>query len=92
MAALISLQGQSANGVTAQSPSQLFSKLDSDGDGSISKSEFESALGGAGVDTSSADALFAKLDANGDGSISQSELAKAKHGHHHHQGGGDPGQ
>ena len=79
MAALISLQGQSATGIGAQSPSQLFAKLDTDGDGQISQSEFESALGAAGVDTSTADALFAKLDANGDGSISQSELAKAEH-------------
>ena len=78
MAALISLQGQSASGVTAQSPSPLFSKLDTDGDGQISKSEFENALGDAGVGTSSADALFAKLDANGDGSISQSELTQAR--------------
>src|ERR1700690_2561426 len=91
MAALLSLQGQSTTGVTAQSPSQLFAKLDADGDGQISKSEFESALGNAGVSTSTADALFAKLDANGDGSISQSELTSAKHGHHHHHmhGGGE---
>jgi type IV secretory pathway VirB2 component (pilin) len=91
MAALISLQDQSASGVTAQSPSPLFSKLDTDGDGQISKSEFENALGRAGVDTSSADALFAKLDANGDGSISQSELTQARRGgghHHHHMHGG----
>ncbi len=91
MAALISLQGQSATGVTAHSSSQLFAKLDTNGDGQISKSEFETALGDAGVNSSSADALFAKLDSNGDGSISQSELAKAKHGHHHHHhGGGEP--
>ena len=81
MAALISLQGQPATGIGAQSPSQLFAKLDTDGDGQISQSEFETALGADGVDTSSADALFAKLDANGDGSISQSELASAKRGH-----------
>ena len=92
MAALISLQGQSATGISAQSPSQLFAKLDTNGDGQISRSEFESALGAAGVDTSSADALFAKLDTNGDGSISESELTSAKRGHghhHHHRGGGE---
>jgi hypothetical protein len=95
MAALMALQGQGANG--SQS---LFSQLDTDGNGSISKSEFESALGQAGVDTSSADALFSKLDQNGDGSVSQSELSSAAHhghGHGHHmeaggaQGGGDQG-
>ena len=88
MAALISLQGQSPDG--AQGPSSLFSKLDTDGDGQISKSEFETTLGNAGVDQSSADALFGKLDANGDGSISPSELSQARHGggHHHVHGGG----
>jgi len=86
LAALISLQGQSATGVVGQSPSDLFSQLDTDGDGQISKSEFEQALGGVGVDTQSADALFGKLDANNDGSVSPSEIGKAHHhGHHHHQ-------
>ncbi len=85
LAALISFQGQSATGVVGQSPSDLFSQLDADGDGQISKSEFEQALGTSGVGTQSADALFGKLDANDDGSVSQSELAKARgHGHHHH--------
>ena len=85
MNALLSLQGQSANG-----PSPMFAKLDADGDGQISKSEFETALGKLGVDSATADAKFAKLDANGDGSISQSELASARHGHHHHaHGDGD---
>ena len=101
MAALISMQGQSATGISAQSPSQLFAKLDTDGDGQISQSEFETALGNDGVDKASADALFSKLDANGDGSISQSELTQAQHsggGHHHHmhaggaKGGGSSGQ
>lgn len=85
LAALISFQGQSATGVAGQSPSDLFSQLDADGDSQISKSEFEQALGTAGVDTQSGDALFSKLDANDDGNVSQSELAKARsHGHHHH--------
>jgi hypothetical protein len=92
MAALLSLQDQSATGGTTQTSSSLFSKLDTDGDGQISKSEFETALTGAGASTSNADALFAKLDANGDGSISQSELAKASHGHHHHMHGGGGAQ
>jgi len=99
-AALISLQGQSASGANASGPDQLFAKLDTDGDGSISKSEFENALANVGVSTTDADSLFAKLDSNGDGSISESELEKAGHGHHHHhmhadaggQAGGVPGQ
>jgi hypothetical protein len=93
MAALISLQGQSANSLVALSPSQLFSKIDTDGDGKISKTEFENALTGAGASKSDADALFAKLDANGDGSLVQNELSGAKgaHGHHHAHGGGSKG-
>jgi len=85
LAALVSLQGQSASSATGQAPSDLFSQLDLDGDGQISKADFEQALGNVGVDTQSADALFSRLDTNGDGNVSQSELAKARgHGHHHH--------
>ena len=91
MAQLLSVQNQSGNG-----PEQaFFSKLDTDGDGAISKSEFESAASKAGVDTSVADAVFDKIDGGGDsnGSISQGELAKADHGggHHVHGGGGGGG-
>jgi hypothetical protein len=85
LAALISLQGQTASGVVGNSPSDLFSQLDADGDGKISKTEFEQALGSVGVDAQSADALFGKLDADSDGSVSRGELGKAHgRGHHHH--------
>ena len=85
LAALISLQGQSATGVVGQNPSDLFSQLDTDGDGQISKTEFEQALGAVGVDTQSADVLFGKLDANNEGNVSPGEIGKAHgHGHHHH--------
>jgi hypothetical protein len=92
MAQLLSLQNQSAKG-----PEQaFFSKLDANGDGTISKTEFESAASKAGVDTSVADAVFDKIDGGGDsnGSISQGELAKADHGggHHVHGGGGGGGE
>jgi len=82
MAALIALKGQDTGG----SAQGLLSKLDTDGDGTVSQSEFEAALGGAGVDASQADALFAKLDRNGDGSVDQGELTSALrrgHGQHH---------
>lgn len=85
LAALISLQGQGGAGA-ANTASGLFGKLDADGNGAIGQSEFESALGSAGVDTNSADALFARLDANGDGSVSKSELASARGYQSHHQG------
>ncbi len=61
----------------------MFATFDTNGDGQISKSEFDSAFSQAGVDSATTDAAFAKLDANGDGAISQDELAKAKHGHRH---------
>lgn len=92
MSALLSAQGQqSADGPDAK----LFAKLDTDGDGQISKDEFSAAASKAGADSSVADAVFNKIDANGDGSVTQDELTKADkasrpHHHHHvHGGGGD---
>ena len=90
MAQLLSLQGQDKNG-----PEQaFFSKLDTDGDGKISKTEFESAASKAGVDSSVADAVFDKIDGDSNGSVSAGELAKADHGGHHHHvhGGGGGGE
>ncbi len=75
----------------------LFSKLDSNGDGQISKSEFESNLGAGGTNTANADSVFSKLDTNGDGSVSLDELSSALkgkgggHGHHHAHGAGGGG-
>jgi len=91
LAALISLQGQSASGVVGQSPSHLFSQIDTDGDGQISKSEFEQALGAVGVDAQSADALFGRLDSNDDGSITPGEIGRSHGGGHHHHHMAAPG-
>jgi hypothetical protein len=88
LGALISLQGQQAGAsdpLTAQTQS-LFAQFDANGDGSISKTEFESAFG-SNADMSKVDGLFNALDSNGDGSISLDELtsaARQAHGHHHH--------
>jgi len=91
LSALISAQSQTSASANSQA-SALFKKLDANGDGQVSKSEFESALSAVGVDSVKADSLFAKLDANGDGTLSQSELTPprgAYYGaHHHHVGGG----
>jgi hypothetical protein len=87
--------GCEASGGGSQSiADQLFSKLDTNGDGSVSKSELESAFQSVasanGTDpttaTQQADDLFAKLDTNGDGSVSQTEVEQGMrpHGHHHH--------
>jgi hypothetical protein len=92
MDALFAAQSQtSAASGSPSLASQLFSLLDTNGDGSISKSEFEGTLGQNG-NTAAADSLFAKLDPNGDGSVDPSELAsalqtKGAHHHHHHGGG-----
>ena len=71
--ALLSLQGQQANPAEAAAQS-LVGKFDANGDGQISQSEFETAIGG---DQSKADQIFQKLDANGDGSVTQDELKSA---------------
>lgn len=76
MAALLALQGQ--DGINK--PGGLFAKIDTDGDGKISKGEFEKTLGQAGVDKQSANALFGRLDADGDDSISKAELARGRYG------------
>jgi len=75
-------QLDSATGTTA-SMDQLFSKIDMNGDGSISESELETFAAGlnsqstssaSNSDTSAIDQLFNAIDTNGDGSISKSEL------------------
>lgn len=54
----------------------LFSKVDTDGDGSVSKSEMSDFVSkmGKNADTSSSDDKFAKLDTDGNGSLSQAEF------------------
>lgn len=62
---------------------KLFSKLDSDGDGSISKSELTTAASAASDSQDSdaasgdidVDKLLGMLDQNGDGSVGESEFA-----------------
>jgi hypothetical protein len=96
MSALLAAQGQPSTGSTTSastSPSNalqdLFSQIDANGDGQISKSEFENALGAGGTNVAQADNVFNKLDANGNGSVSLNELTSALKGaggkgHHQH--------
>jgi Ca2+-binding EF-hand superfamily protein len=64
----------------------LFGQIDGDGDGKISKKEFEGALGAGGTNLANADSVFGKLDKDGDGSVSLKELASAlKGGKKHHE-------
>ena len=65
----------------------LFSQIDGNGDGQISKSEFENALGAGGTNMAQADNVFSKLDKNGDGNVSLDELKSALQGAGGHHGG-----
>ncbi|QWG16799.1 EF-hand domain-containing protein [Bradyrhizobium sediminis] len=68
----------------------LFSQIDADGDGKLSKSEFEKSLGAGGTNTAQADDVFSKLDKDGDGSVSLNEMMSALQGkvhRHQHQAG-----
>ena len=102
MSALIAAQGQDSSASTTSASTtsaptdptsalkDLFSQIDGNGDGQISKTEFENALGAGGTNLAQADDVFNKLDANGDGSVTLDEMQKAlqgaqgKGGHHHH--------
>ena len=94
MKALLSIQSNQAGG--SSKLEQLFGKFDTDGDGKISQSEFENAIG-PDADKAKVDELFAKIDGNGDGAIGEDELKAALQkahggGHHHHHGAGGAGQ
>ena len=99
MSALLAAQGQSST--TASAPTgrsaalkDLFAQIDGDGDGKITKSEFEGALGAGGTNLAKADDVFSKLDKNGDGAVSLGELSQALRGrgrHHHAASGPDDG-
>jgi len=100
MSALLAAQSQSSTGSTAPAPTSrsdalkdLFSQIDADGDGKITKSEFENALGAGGTNLAQADDVFSKLDKDGDGSVSLDEMSSALKGgkghHHHHHAASD---
>lgn len=101
MSALLAAQSQSADGSQASSTptsrsaalQDLFSQIDANGDGQISKTEFENALGAGGTNLAQADSVFGKLDTNGDGSVSLKEMGNALtgRGHHHLHAGGAGG-
>lgn len=90
--ALLMAQGMRCEGGGGERPNPvaaLMSKVDGDGDGSISKSELEAALASVATDdtddAAAAEALFAALDSDGDGAVSEDEVAQAMappRGHH----------
>lgn len=74
----------------------LFSQIDGNSDGKITKSEFEDKLGAGGTNVAAADNVFNKTDTDGDGSVTIEEMASALKGkaggaHHAHGGGGGKG-
>jgi hypothetical protein len=81
MSALLAAQGQSGTSFSpmgrGEALKDLFARIDADGDGKITKGEFEDALGAGGTNLEQADDVFGKLDKDGDGSVSLNELASA---------------
>jgi len=92
MSALLAAQSQSGSAAPApisrsDALKDLFAQVDANGDGKITKSEFENALGAGGTNLAQADDVFSKLDKDGDGSVSPDEMAaalKGGKGHHRH--------
>lgn len=88
------LSAQDANGKASPSDAlkSLFAQIDGNGDGKITKAEFEDKLGAGGTNIAAANNVFNKMDANGDGSVSLDEMATALKGKggglHVHQAGG----
>ena len=97
MSALLAAQSQSGTAFQPMSREDalkdLFSKIDADGDGKITKDEFENALGAGGTNLAQADDVFGKLDKDGDGSVTMDEMSSALKGgrgrHHHHVASGN---
>ena len=76
------LSAQDANGKASPSDAlkSLFAQIDGNGDGKITKAEFEDKLGAGGTNIAAANNVFNKMDANGDGSVSLDEMATALKG------------
>jgi Ca2+-binding EF-hand superfamily protein len=94
------MQAANANDPTRQ----LFSAMDSNGDGVVNQAEMETYIGEKGGTQAQADALFSALNQgangqNGSAGISEQQLAadvaQAQHSghrhHHHHHGGAEGG-
>jgi Ca2+-binding EF-hand superfamily protein len=73
------VSGASMRMPPAQRMSQIFQKIDTNGTGSITKSQFESAFQSlnppARLKSLGADAIFSKLDPNNTGSVTKQDFA-----------------
>lgn len=90
MSALLAAQGQATTGSSPSSSTSrsdalkdLFAQIDADGDGKLSKTEFENALGAGGTNLTRAERVFGKLDKDGDGAVSLDEMMSALKGKGH---------
>ena len=99
MGALLAAQSQSSMGSATSALTSkpdalkdLFSQLDTNGDGQLGKSEFENGLSAGGTNLVQADDVFGKLDKDGDDAVSLDEMLSALkgkgHRHHHDVDGG----
>jgi Ca2+-binding EF-hand superfamily protein len=61
----------------APPPEEIYAKIDTDGNGTVSKAEFENGRPD-GMSQTQADDLFAKLDTDGDGNMSKSEFVNGR--------------
>lgn len=100
MSALLAAQSQSSPGSTTAAISKshvlndLFSQIDADGDGKLSKTEFGNALGAGGSNVEQAGDVFGKMDRDSDGSVGLGEMMsalKGRNGHHHHHAAASDG-
>lgn len=84
--ALLSAQDASQSGSSAPSDplKSLFTQIDGNTDGKITRAEFQDKLGAGGTNAQAADNVFAKMDTDGDGAISFNEMAAKLRGRGHH--------
>lgn len=92
--ALLSAQDSNGKASPSDALKDLFAQIDTNGDGKITKAEFEDKLGAGGTNIAAADNVFNKMDTDADGAVSLDEMASALkskgggHRHAHHAGGG----
>jgi Ca2+-binding EF-hand superfamily protein len=77
LTSLFNADGGGAAFSPLQIAQNIFTQIDSNGDGAITQGELEQAVTAAGGDKAGADALYAKLDPNGTGSVSEQQFTDA---------------